>query len=65
VETETQAEILRQLGTDEVQGDLYGRPETANAATDRVWRELIPVSRERSLVIPPIALEDTPRHTVQ
>jgi diguanylate cyclase (GGDEF)-like protein/PAS domain S-box-containing protein len=42
VETGEQAEILRQLGTDEVQGDLYGHPETADAARERVWRELTP-----------------------
>jgi diguanylate cyclase (GGDEF)-like protein/PAS domain S-box-containing protein len=42
VETGEQAEILRQLGTDEVQGDLYGHPETAEAARERVWRELNP-----------------------
>jgi len=65
VETETQAEILRQLGTDEVQGDLYGRAETANAATERVWRELIPASRDRGIVVPQIALEDKVRETVQ
>ena len=63
VETETQAEILRQLGTDEVQGDLYGRPETANAAMERVWKELIPASR--GLVVAPIALEEPLRETVQ
>jgi diguanylate cyclase (GGDEF)-like protein/PAS domain S-box-containing protein len=65
VENETQAEILRQLGTDEVQGDLYGRPETANVAAERVWRELIPASRERGIVVPQqIALEEPARETV-
>ena len=39
VENEAQAEILRQLGTDEVQGELYGRAETALAAANRVCRE--------------------------
>jgi len=64
VENDTQAEILRQLGTDEVQGDLYGRAETANAATERVRRELIPASRERGIVVPQIALEEPVRETV-
>jgi diguanylate cyclase (GGDEF)-like protein/PAS domain S-box-containing protein len=64
VETETQAEILRQLGTDEVQGDLYGRPETANAAMERVWKELIPANRDRGLLIPPVGIDET-RETVQ
>jgi diguanylate cyclase (GGDEF)-like protein/PAS domain S-box-containing protein len=64
VETDTQAEILRQLGTDEVQGDLYGRPETANAALERVWRDLIPANREPGIAIPPVVL-DGARETVQ
>ena len=64
VETETQAEILRQLGSDEVQGDLYGRPETARAALERVWRELIPANRERGIIVPPAAL-DAARETIQ
>jgi diguanylate cyclase (GGDEF)-like protein/PAS domain S-box-containing protein len=64
VETETQAEILRQLGSDEVQGDLYGRAETADAATERVWRELIPASRDRGMLRPPVVIEEA-RETVQ
>jgi diguanylate cyclase (GGDEF)-like protein/PAS domain S-box-containing protein len=65
VENETQAEILRQLGTDEVQGDLYGRAETANAATERVWRELIPADLERRVLVPPVVLDEPARETVQ
>ena len=42
METEAQADVLRQLGADEVQGNLYGRPEAPPDATERVWRELIP-----------------------
>ncbi len=41
VETEAQAEILRQLGTDDAQGYLYGRPETPEAAAARVRREAL------------------------
>ena len=44
VETEEQAEILRQLGSDEVQGYLYGYPESAQSAAERVWRELVPAA---------------------
>jgi EAL domain-containing protein (putative c-di-GMP-specific phosphodiesterase class I) len=55
VETEEQAEILRQLGSDEVQGYLYGYPESAQSAAERVWRELVPAailtSQGRSLAL--------------
>ncbi len=36
VETEQQLEILRELGCDEAQGYLLGRPETAQKALQRV-----------------------------
>jgi predicted signal transduction protein with EAL and GGDEF domain len=55
VETEEQAEILRQLGSDEVQGYFYGYPESAQSAAERVWRELVPAailtSQGRSLAL--------------
>jgi diguanylate cyclase (GGDEF)-like protein/PAS domain S-box-containing protein len=67
VETEAQTEILRQLGTDEVQGYLYGCPETANAATERVRRELTseanPRSRDGGLAILSSAIEESSRRT--
>ena len=50
VETGEQVEILRQLGTDEVQGNLYGHPETPDAARERVWRELAPETIRGSLL---------------
>jgi EAL domain-containing protein (putative c-di-GMP-specific phosphodiesterase class I) len=34
VETQTQAEVLRQMGCDEVQGYLYGRPMAFEALVD-------------------------------
>ena len=70
VETEAQAEILHQLGTDEVQGDLYGRPGTADAARERVWREVIPEAargtvRSGGLGMPAGAVEEAGAETVQ
>lgn len=39
VETDRQLEILRQLGSDEVQGYYLGKPENGNMANARVTRE--------------------------
>jgi diguanylate cyclase (GGDEF)-like protein/PAS domain S-box-containing protein len=39
VENLDQADILRHLGCDEVQGFLYGRPEDHQQSLERVWRE--------------------------
>ena len=41
VETEAQAEVLRSLGCDDVQGYLFGRPESLDAAFSRVMRSQV------------------------
>lgn len=41
VENSAQVEILRQLGTDDVQGFYYGRPEDGEASVDRVTRHAV------------------------
>jgi len=40
IETEAQAELLRSLGCDEVQGYLFGKPDSAEAAFAQVAQEL-------------------------
>ena len=40
VENASQVEILRRLGSDEVQGYYFGQPEDAAASVDRVMREM-------------------------
>jgi EAL domain-containing protein (putative c-di-GMP-specific phosphodiesterase class I) len=55
VENLDQADILRHLGCDEVQGFLYGRPEDHQASMERVWREAssaLPLAALGSAVAP-------------